>query len=279
VPTHAQTIPELGDRALDVYQYQSPESPLLAQQDTPELPLGSGIYEYSPKSPARAFVYSLILPGFGQWYTGSKIKAAVFLGVEVATWAGWLYYRGQGGDLTDAYEAFADQYWFDSLYWYGLDSSRDETISPWTDETTLDAGYSHRLPFLVDGVDTLADRNGEYYENIGKYDQFIWGWIDRERKATPPAGADTLTYPELLFRSDRRQEYVLMREDANREYDRARVAAIVLIANHVISAFDAALGARRHNRAAERAQRFDVDVKMVSLEETPTPWVSVSYRF
>ena len=35
------------------------------------------------KSPGRAFLYSLILPGSGEIYTGYKNRAAVFLGIEV----------------------------------------------------------------------------------------------------------------------------------------------------------------------------------------------------
>ena len=121
----------------------------------------------------------------------------------------------------------------------------------------------------------MADKNHEYYENIGKYDQFVWGWDDLQQIESPVNSQS----PELSFHSALRMDYEVMRQDANAQYDHARAAGIVLIANHLLSALEAGFAAKRANNRAEHASAFDVKVNLVNLEDTPTPWVRVAYRF
>ncbi len=62
------------------------------------------------KSPPRAFLYSMILPGWGQRYVDRPIRGAIYTGVEVSLWTGillsWQSYLYQ----TDNYEKFAIQH-------------------------------------------------------------------------------------------------------------------------------------------------------------------------
>jgi len=266
---HAQSIAEAGGQALAEYRYDgSSVQVTAASTDLPLTGRDNTIYQYQTKSAAKAFAYSLILPGLGQLYTGSKIKAAVFLGIEALGWVGYINYRSQGGSKTDEYEAYADQHWIEQSYWDSLQSVR--SIEKWQDGDY----FPHHLPYKVVGTDTVADVNHEYYENIGKYDQFIWGWDDLTQIGT---GA---SQPEGNYTSNNRHTYVLMREDANKQYDRAKTVGIILIVNHLVAAFDAGLSARRYNRNIEQAQKkIDVKFRMVNLEDTPTPWVNVAYRF
>jgi hypothetical protein len=266
---HAQSISEAGSQALWEYRYDGSQTPVVAASSN-DLPLtgDNTIYQYQTKSAAKAFAASLILPGLGQLYTGSKLKAAVFFGIEVLGWAGYINYRNQGSDKTGTYEAYADQHWIEQSYWDSLQSVRG--IDKWQDGDE----FPHHLPYKVVGTDTVADKNHEYYENIGKYDQFIWGWDDLTQVGT---GA---SQPEGNYTSSNRQTYVLMREDANKQYDRAKTVGIILIANHLVAAFDAAFSAKRYNRNIDRAQKkVDVKFRMVNLEDTPTPWLNVAYRF
>ena len=50
--------------------------------------------EFAPKgklkSPQKAFLLSLLLPGAGQFYTESKTKAKIFVGSEASLWIGFL---------------------------------------------------------------------------------------------------------------------------------------------------------------------------------------------
>ena len=52
------------------------------------------------KSPSKAFLLSLALPGLGQYYSGSKIKAAAFVGVEAFAWLMRGKWNSEGTDLT-----------------------------------------------------------------------------------------------------------------------------------------------------------------------------------
>ena len=273
IPVQAQSITALGDQAMDMYDFDPNLDFTPSVQGIPDMPVhgGTSIYDFENKSPAKAFVYSLLIPGMGQFYTGSKVKGIIFLGVEVLGWAAWATYRSRGGSKVDQYETFANDHWSDGPYWDSLLSHR--SIDKWQDgQYPL---FAHHLPFEVNGIDTVANKNHEYYENVGKYDQFVWGWDDLQQIESPIDG----TNPEVSFLSNRRGAYVLMREDANTSYDRARAFGIVLIANHVISALEAAFSAKSYNRRTQQASRFKINLQMVNIEDTPTPWVNVALRF
>ena len=268
-----QTITEIGDDVMAEYVKQTDASARLAQVDDPEFPLvrGSAIYEYKTLSSGKAFLYSLILPGAGQLYTGSKIKAGVFFALEASAWLGRFHHRGVGHDQVAEYEAFANAHWSDVSYFDSLGNQYNPAIDRWDDGNQQ---WAHHLPFQVIGTDTTALMNHEYYENIGKYQQFVWGWDDLAQVST------TAAEPENNYESQgRRAAYLVMREDANIAFDRARKVSILIIGNHLLSAFEAALSARSHNRSSEHARKLDVSVQMVQLDQAPTPWVSVAYRF
>lgn len=271
VPAQAESIREASHRALAAYEFTTSQIGEYQQQQPPERPGGmtqGSIYEFETRSPKRAFLYSLLIPGAGQLYAGNKIKAAAFFLADVVAWGAYFSYRSSGHDKEDEYRAFADAHWNSQKYWDSLLSVHG--IPEWGDG----AVYPHHLPYEVNGTDTVVLKSGEYYENVGKYDQFVWGWDDLEQFTT---GLDPA---EKNFQSHaNRDTYVRMREDANKQFDHAAVAAIVSIANHLISAFDAALTAHRFNRSAERAQKLDIDLKLVNVKDSPTPWVNVAYKF
>lgn len=271
VPVYSQTITEIGDQIMADQSNQMRASMLTAALDEPDFPLGGvgDIYEYNTLSAGKAFALSLILPGAGQYYTGNRVKAAVSFALEATLWLGRFHYRSQGDTRTEEYEAFADSLWSDTKYYDSLKSVYD--YDRWDDGNHQ---WAHHLPFEVIGTDTSLAKNHEYYENIGKYDQFVWGWDDLEQIS------DTLPIPETNFHSRvNRQDYLVMREGANRSFDRARKATILILANHLLSAFDAALSAQRSNRSAQHTRKLDVNIQLVQIRETPTPWVTVAYRF
>jgi len=272
-PSWAETLTERGDRALSNYLWTDFSTlPGFADNEMPTLPPQGtqNIYEFKQKSVAKAFVYSLLIPGAGQFYTGSKLKGFIFLGVEALGWAGYLSYQNSGDDKTEEYEAFARAHWYDDPYWDSLKVYRN--IDKWEDDQV----FPHHLPWKIDeNGDTVVNMNHEYYENIGKYDQFVWGWDDLQQIESPVNSST----PEVSFRSSRRYEYVDMREDANSAYDHARAFGILVIANHVVSAIEAAISAKRFNNRAQHAGSVDVKVNLVNVENVPTPWVRVAYRF
>ena len=116
--------------------------------------------------------------------------------------------------------------------------------------------FSHTLP------DTKTQ---QYYEMIGKYDQFIVGW----------EGVDFYTPLEDIYDiyNDYREHYMDMRYDSNKLFKRATTGAYLAMFNHILSAIDAAWTAKRHNsrivRTAIRMEnkKYDMqDIPMLTLK-------------
>ena len=211
------------------------------------------VYGFKGKSVKKAFLYSLIVPGSGEFYAGSKIKAAIFLGVDVGLWALYFNYHGKGKDKETEYQGFADQHWSEDDYilWlyaeYGIYSDRDKYE---TDPVTHDSAYlSHHLP------DTKTD---QYYEMIGKYEQFTGGWGDN---------------------LDNRETYLGKRRDSNDLLNNAKYAAMFSLGNHILSAFDAALTVKRHNRRGEKFSQVEFKMRLVERNQELVPRLSATLRF
>jgi hypothetical protein len=209
------------------------------------------VYGFKGKSVKRAFLYSLIVPGSGEFYAGSKIKAAVFLSVDVALWALYFNYHGKGTDKETEYQGFADQHWTEDQYiqWliqtYNIQSDREKYKDPVTGDSVY---LSHHLP------DTKTD---QYYEMIGKYEQFTAGW-------------DGL---------DNRETYLGMRRDSNDLLNKAKYAAMFSLGNHILSAFDAAFTVKRYNRRGEKFSQVELKMRLVERNQELIPRLSASLRF
>lgn len=230
------------------------------------------------KSPFKAFLLSAVLPGAGQFYLGSRLKALVFLGVEVTAWGFEAKFRGQGDTRTDEFEQFNRDHWhradYEQYLAWNYNGITDDSLIP-------DVEISHHLP------DT---RTQQYYEMTGKYNQFSWGWDDANydgnylydySQINPPP---TITSEEFAPVSIRRVAYEDMRHDANRKYDQARRMVAVAIVNHLVSGFEALFSARRHNDQAATHDavfaRLDMKASLKSYSaKRDTPFVQFSYKF
>ena len=190
------------------------------------------------KNPALGAAMSAILPGSGEMYSGSWIKGAIFMGAEAALWYGYFKYSGKGQDWEDTFHTYADTHW-DKERWLGY-------YNPETDPAT------HSLP------DTKTQ---QYYEMIGKYDQFKQGWDDWS------AGGPDLT-PNRFY-------YEGLRHSSNEEFKRASYCAMLVLANHVIAAFDTGFSIRRKNRAI----KGDVNLSMAAGYINPVPVVNAVFTW
>lgn len=225
------------------------------------------------KSPTKAFLMSFAIPGLGQYYNGSKIKAAAFLGFEVAGWVLNRKLDRQGNDLEDEFEAFNRANWqrvrYDSLLG-GLEAAEG------------DVGFSHHLPSTM---------TQQYYEMTGKYDQFAWGWVDASiddslslydmitsDSLKTPKPSEPGTVPQSAFRD----QYEQMRYDANQKFKSARRWASLVLVNHLISGLEAFFAARRHNagRRTGEGQQWGMKAGLKSLHAVQdTPYLQLSYKF
>jgi hypothetical protein len=240
--------------------------------------------ERSEKSPWLAGLLSAAVPGAGEFYSGSYIKAGVFFGIEVASWAMSISYNRKGDKQTDFYKAYADEHYspiryaqwvykyvdqinpsIDRLHYDFWNEQYDSGGAPFSYlnwrglnqmETDIGAPFTHRLPVYGEQ---------QYYELIGKYKQFSKGWDDE---------------PDELDHRTPEEHYYYYAEQfnlADKYYNIASSYVAVTIANHILSAFDAAWSASRYNKALHAEINLRMQPSPIGL--VPAARATVSYTF
>ena len=181
-------------------------------------------------------------------------------------------WNGKGNDLEDKFRAAADTTWnpLDYLAWRGSTISRNSSIT-------------HALPCSSYVNDYLATGKfggcedaeiQQYYELIGKYDQFTSGWVDLVHVETGNDAQATQVDSVENFLSAKRLDYEVKRDDSNRFLKRASAVTGLILVNHVISAIDAARVARSKADGAtaeklERRTRFAFVMHEGSRSQVP----------
>jgi len=170
---------------------------------TDPAPAGGPTWQGEAAGPRRwwPLVLSAAVPGLGEAVTGHWWGYAM-----IAADGGLLYAavdkHREGGDLEDEYKAFADEHYSEDEWRLALSQGDLEPYFP-----RLTAGSS---PDHVDLYVTREEDEREWYENIGKWDQFAWGWREYwEEDFDPgdPANPDFIT--------PLRQKYVDLRGESN----------------------------------------------------------------
>ncbi len=242
------------------------------------------------KSPLLAALMSLAVPGAGEIYSGSYLKAGVFIAVEIAAVAVGLAYDKKGDDQTDLFQDYANERWDVAKYarWtidniehlnnsigssvdptnYGdLFANQERTKVNWNAlnrlESDIGGWYSHRL-----------ERFGEqqYYEMIGKYPQFNPGWDDFDENSLYTYNAVQKDPVTANF-----DYYSGLRGEANDFYDVASSAVIVVIVNHFVSALDAAWSASRYNKRLEL--NMSIEKQQLGFNSHYYPQVNMQFNF
>jgi len=224
----------------------------------------------SKKSPILAGALSFVVPGAGEFYEGNYLKTAVFVAVEVAAITVGLLYNKKGDDQTNYFQNFSYQHW--SVYRYadwtltniktlnpnlnpanysGLLDPKTQTVN-WTILNQLEtdvAGNGQQVPGSFYSHQLFTSGTQSYFEETGKYSQFNVGWDDfgvpnngnylnTPNPYDPTRGNLT---PKFIY-------YSIERGKANYYYNVASKAVLVVLANHILSAVDAAWTAARINK-------------------------------
>ena len=217
------------------------------------------------KSPPKAGIMSLLVPGLGQAYNGSPLaKVGVFVGAEIAFWSQYGRFNGIGNDRISEFETFADTRWSRQEYQRYL-------FDLFGDSSDADNRFTHHLP----GTD-----NQQYYEMIGKFHQFSYGWALAEGD-TFSVFDSTQHYESKPYDSPLRGEYNNMRGAANDAFGSRDRMVIFALVNHLVSSVDAAIGAARHNRAQRSGHSsFSISPAVEpDIDWSIIPKVYVSYHF
>ena len=263
----------------------------LAWQDTVEEP--KPIMEQI-KKPGRAFFQSLLIPGWGQYYSESKIRGLIMFGVEVTAVSYGLLNHKSGNDWEKDYKAFADDHWIEGEYisWFEYWDWWFQANQPIVNERPIDSLgsiLSHSLP---------ESKDHDYYEMIGKYDQFVYGWDDvhgdplnlepsdttlipiQEAQVWKDTGYVAQTFDPYLgdVESARRNEYLDMRDKSNKAFKRAKTMVGIILFNHVISAIDAARCARNYN-VKHAEVKTSLRMRLKKYEREHIPQLVLTHRF
>jgi len=246
------------------------------------------------KSPWLAGLLSLGVPGAGELYTKSYLKAALFIAAEATSWIVAYSYNKKGDKQTDKFHDYANLHWSAQRYalwsynnigdlsnnqlsnanYDPVPDGEDPDCGPpfdcvvWSELNRMERdisssgfnGYTHQLPHYGEQ---------QYYELIGKYDQFSRGWDDADQG--PPSSLP------LRSNSQRFYEYAKMRAQANNYYDVAGTFVSVAVINHVISALDAYWSATRYNKALHAEVKMRMQPTRFGL--VPVTEAKLSYTF
>ncbi|NOS83769.1 MAG: hypothetical protein HOP31_01410 [Ignavibacteria bacterium] len=232
------------------------------------------------KSVGLGVLLSALIPGAGEFYGENYLKAGVFFGVELLAWATFAYFESKGNKKEDEYQAYADQYWDVRTYarWLKNEGFNESSgINP--DEPNRDilreqimvcerANFSHTMPEY---------ESQQYYELIGKYQNFQAGWTNLQHVPTKGAGPyNYQTYHDPVFTN-----YAADRQKANDFFDYAKIGPITAIVNHILSAADAAWVISTYNSKIKVETGFRMQNRVspytYQLKQFPTFNVAVSF--
>ncbi len=213
------------------------------------------------QNPMLNGLFSLIIPGAGQYRSEHYTKAVVFLAAE-AVFASYAVISNRTADKRTAdFQRYAEAHWSPVRYakWIeqhgvvdykpNLPTSMDYSKIANNDFSQINAwergdygnhtlGFSHQLPKFGEQ---------QYYELIGKYNQFKFGWDQYPQDANGVPVSDAGRYDEMV--PQQLLNYAADRGKANDYYYAASFAMKALLINHILSAFDAMLSTASFNNS------------------------------
>lgn len=166
------------------------------------------------KSRGRAFLQSLLLPGWGQHYAGSKTMMRVFVTSEVLLWGGFIGFTKWSDLLEDDYRTFASTH-------------AQVDVAGKASQFFVDIGNFISLEEFNQAQLRDRDVSDLYPTDSG---DFFWQW---------DSDANRRDFEDMRIRSDKAAN--------NAEF---MVAAIFV--NHFISAIHATLSVFKHNKRVRK---------------------------
>ena len=235
--------------------------------------------------PARPMLYSLIFPGLGQWHNKSPLwKIGLFSGVEAVSILSGMQWIKKADDIRVNYELFADDNWDLKTWVYNTLST------PIGNYADVHINGTHKLTLKLSGSlaeqfgtfvtsDSLEDnahwvysgevtvlRDRDFYENIGKYDQFVGGWTDCYDQSNNQQWfevyKDVGDSIETIITTPSKEDYVSKRAESNDYLNMAKFAISAMMFNHVVSAMDAVWSTQNRNRP-KKSKEVKTDVGLL----------------
>lgn len=276
--------------------------PLVAQ-DTEDEEIINDIIEvkYQQKSAGKAMLMSSIFPGAGQAYANYKsITTYIFPLIEIGLWYGMYHFQQEGEDKESAYEDYADIYY-------------DRERQHHAEEDLITA--SNENPFYENHFRLDEENSQHFYEDIGKYNKYIFGWQDwfdiyctspqgyatnanwiwedesadyKKWAGNQPINPNSEYYNDSTQQlydnnngiySEMRAEYIDMRQEAEDYYDKADLMSFGIVFNHIISAFDALRVTKQYNFEAISQNKLKMKISPMLVDNQVSLGLIFSKRF
>lgn len=189
-----------------------------------------------PLSAKRAIAYSLVLPGWGDYYAGQRGRANMFFLAEAAIWTSFAVFRVQGSQREDAYEEFAVR------FAHVQNTEHSDDFYATLREHESDAAYEASLK---------EEGRFELFPNVG-YDALENYYLEERVADFEPWQWDSL---------ERRVQYSEMRSSSKTSYRRSEYMIAIAAANRVVSAIFAYSAVRAANRVENtQSGRYHIDI-------------------
>lgn len=237
----------------------------------------------SEKSPVLGGVLSALVPGAGEFYAKSYLKAGIFLAVEAGLWIGYATFQNKSNTQTDIYKAYADANWSVRKYaqWIHDKVPGGEGVDPTVADLNVlrsqlnaveSAKFSHTLP--VYGTQ-------QYYELIGKYQSFVAGWSDAVNSVIVYTQNYADPYYYENYKTTRQVDYSYTRQKSNDYYDTSMRFVMGAILNHVLSAADGVWSVTMFNKkiGVNTGMRVEERYGGMFMEKYSLPTANLSIQF
>ena len=238
--------------------------------------------------PGKPLIMSLILPGTGQYYNKSPMwKTLSFMGVEITSLILWKSFKDKAETLKDDYEEYADNHWslnnwinnrfnptlvqHKSVSWtnfpalnkltgtHHLNISITGDLANDLNLTYVSSDSLEIHPDWLESGDIQVSRDRHFYENIGKYDQFLGGWSDANSEwywEEKDVGDST----EIIIKTPLKADYIEQRYLSNQMLNMAKYSITVIMFNHVFSGIESVWS---NQKKARSNNEIDTDVSLI----------------
>ncbi|REL33281.1 hypothetical protein DYD21_10895 [Rhodohalobacter sp. SW132] len=244
-------------------------SPVLSRSYSDET-FDNSLQRRFTETPALGLLSSAILPGSGQMINNNWIRGGLFAAIEIASIYMIVEYHNRGNRGEQRYENFADQNWSVTQYaqWLveyhdenginnanlaqlrnmveGIDPAFDTSVDWQQIDIDILRDVERNTPFITPDANRTSNfshilpgyGSQQYYELISKYYQYQAGWADyygyhSANNSNPYRISRDGDKASPLF-----SEGISLAEQFNEDFRTSKNFKMLLIANHVISAFD-----------------------------------------
>jgi hypothetical protein len=211
--------------------------------------------------PTKAMFKSLLIPGWGQYQNKDDIwKTVAFISVEIAGIISSIQLTNKAENIRHDFEKYGDEHWTLER-WYNnsrlIFPNNWKNILVGTHKLSLNINgnyyFTDELSNLIEiyrwnDISVIRDR--DFYENIGKYDQFVGGWDDKYDNPFDGKGnwyTIQKENVESIILTKNKNYYRDLRHESNQLKHYSRYAVTTIMFNHIISGLDAFIVSNKKN--------------------------------